>query len=203
MEHIEKFLAELPLFKKFSLTELKKLIGKSHVKTFAPQEVIIHFGQSGRFLGIVLDGEAEAVITSKAGDRIRLGLLERGDFLGEMSLLTGEPTSADVIALKKCNLFLIPQQTFSTIVAVNPEAVKVMAKTITERLRSRQKNEEEQIRVEDAWQNLPDPYGLRLSPATPRKILVINCGSSSLKYSYFDTAQETNILEGKIGRAHV
>ena len=200
MEHIEKFLAELPLFKKFSLTELKKLIEKSHVKTFVPQEVIIHFGQPGRFLGIVLDGEAEAVITSKTGDRIRLGLLERGDFLGEMSLLTGEPTSADVIALKKCNLFLIPQQTFSTSVAVNPEAVKVMAKTLTERIKGRQKNEEEQIRVEDAWQNLPDPYGLRLSPATPRKILVINCGSSSLKYGYFDTAQETNNLEGIVER---
>ena len=138
MEHIEKFLAELPLFKKFSLTELEKLIGKSHVKTFAPQEVIIHFGQPGRFLGIVLDGEAEAVITSKTGERIRLGLLERGDFLGEISLLTGEPTSADVIALKKCNLFLIPQEIFSTFVAVNPEAVKVIAKTITERLKSRQ-----------------------------------------------------------------
>ncbi len=200
MEHIEKFLVELPLFKKFSLTELEKLIGKSHVKTFAPQEVIIHFGQPGRFLGIVLDGEAEAVITSKKGERIRLGLLGRGDVLGEMSLLTGEPTSAEVIALKKCNLFLIPQETFSTFVAVNPEAVKVMAKTITERLKSRQKNEEEQIRVEDAWQNLPDPYGLRLSPATPRKILVINCGSSSLKYSYFDTAQETNNLEGMVER---
>ncbi len=200
MENIEKFLAKLPLFKKFSQADLNKLIEKSHVKNFAPQEVIIHFGHPGRFLGIVLDGEAEAVITSKTGERVRLGMLERGDFLGEMSLLTGEPTSADVIALKKCNLLLIPQQAFLTIVAVNPEAVKVMAKTITERLRSRQKNEEEQIRVEDAWQNLPDPYGLRLSAATPKKILVINCGSSSLKYSYFDTAQETNNLEGIVER---
>jgi acetate kinase len=200
MEDIEEFLAGLPLFKKFSPTELKKLIEKSHVETFAPQEVIIHFGHPGSFLGIVLDGQAEAVITSKTGDRIRLGLLEQGDFLGEMSLLTGEPTSADVIAIKKCNLFLIPQETFSTFIAACPEAVKVIAKTITERLKSRQKNEEEQIRVEDAWQNLPDPYGLRLSPATPKKILVINCGSSSLKYSYFDTEKEKNNLEGMVER---
>jgi len=196
MEHIEKFLGELPLFKKFSQSELKRLVGKSHVKSFAPKEVIIQFGQPGRFLGIVLEGEAEAVITSKTGNRIRLGLIEQGNFLGEMSLLTGEPTSADVIALKKCEIFLIPQKIFSTIVAVNPEAVRILAKTITDRLKSRQQNEEEQTRVKNAWRSVPDPYGLSLSPDTPKKILVINCGSSSLKFSYFDTAQETNNLEG-------
>ena len=32
------------------------------------------------------------------------------------------------------------------------------------------------------------------------KILVINCGSSSLKYSYFDTVQEVNNLEGMVER---
>lgn len=200
MDHIEKFLGELPLFKKFSQTELKKLIEKSHVRAFTPGEVIIKFGQPGRFLGIILDGEAEAVVTTKMGDCHRLGLIERGNLLGEMSLMTGEPTNADVIALKKCQVFLIPQKIFSTFIANNSEAVRVIAKTITERLKSRQQNEEEQIRVEEAWQSLPDPYGLRLSSDTPKKILVINCGSSSLKYSYFDTAQESNNIEGMVER---
>jgi acetate kinase len=200
MEHVENFLKELPLFKEFSSEELKKLIEKSHLKTFSPQEVIIQFGQPGRFLGIILEGEAEAVITSKTGDRVRLGLIERGDLLGEISLLTGEPTNADVIATEECQIFLIPQEIFSTFVAANPNAVRVMAKVISKRIKSREQNEEEQIRVEDAWQSAPDPYGLKLTPATPMKILVINCGSSSLKYNYFDTAHETNNLEGMVER---
>lgn len=54
MEHIDKFLKELSLFKSFSPSELKMLVEKSHVKTFAPQEVIIQFGQPGRFLGVIL-----------------------------------------------------------------------------------------------------------------------------------------------------
>jgi len=117
-----------------------------------------------------------------------------------MSLLTGEPTSADVIALEKCKLLLIPQEIFSTVVAVNPDAVRVIAKTVTDRLKSRQQNEEEQIRVEIAWQSVQDPYELELSPASPKKILVINCGSSSLKFNYFDTAEEANNLEGMVER---
>ncbi len=202
MEDLEKFLAALPLFHSFSKQGLKKLIDKCLVRSFAPQEVIIHFGQPGKFLGIVLEGEAEAAITKKSGEKIRLGLLKQGDLLGEASLLTGEPTNADVIALEKCRLFLISHKIFSSHVAVNPGAVRVMAKTITDRLRSRQQSEEEQSRVQDAWQNVPDPYGLRLSTEKPQKILVVNCGSSSLKFSYFDTAEAENNLAGiveKIG----
>ncbi len=200
MEHLESFLAALPLFKGFSSEEIKKLIGMCSIQSFAPQEVIIHFGQPGRFLAIVLDGQAEARITKKTGESIRLGILRQGDFLGEASLLTGEPTNADVIAVERCRLFLISHETFSSQIAVNPGAVQAMAKAITARLRSRQQDEEERIRVRDAWQNLPDPYGLSLETEFSKRILVINCGSSSLKFSFFDTSDKTKHFKGVVER---
>jgi acetate kinase len=200
MENIEKFLASLPLFKTFSSEKLNELIKKCPLKSFAPREVIIPFGQPGRFLAIVLEGQAEALIAKKTGERIRLGLLKPGDILGEASLLTGEPTNADVIALEHCLLFLISHEIFSTHIAVNPGAVRVMAKTITDRLRSRQQNEEERIRVQDAWENRTDPYGLSLVTEKGQKILVINYGSSSLKFSFFDTVDEGNNSEGMVQR---
>ena len=196
MEDVEKFLTKLTLFKQFSKENLRKLIEMSQVRTFAPEEMIIQFGQPGRFLGIILEGQAVALVKNKSGDHVPLGVIKQGEFLGEMSLLTGEPTTADVTALEKCEIFLIPQEIFSAFIAVNPSAVQVLAKTITDRLLSRQQSEEEQMRVEDAWKRASDPYGLKLSPATPKKILVINCGSSSLKYSYFDTAHAENNIEG-------
>lgn len=200
MQQLENFLKQLPLFESFSRQELRGLLDKSEVKTFAPEEVIITFGQPGSFLGIVLDGEAEAALTGERGERRRLGVLKPGDFLGEMSLLTGEPTSADVIATRECRLLLIPQDTFCTYLAANANAVRVMARTITERLKGRGEDEEVQARVENAWRSAPDPYGIDLSSAKPMKILVINCGSSSLKFSYFDTAREDNNIEGKVER---
>jgi acetate kinase len=200
MEHLEIFLGKLPLFQSFPVAELKRLIKEGDLKTFSPGDTIIEFGQPGRFLGIVLEGEAEAVITDKSGNRQRLGTVRPGDFLGEMSLLTGEPTSADVIALEECQLLLIPTEVFTTFIAANPAAVKVLAKTMSERLRRRQESEEEQSLLKEAWQRAPDPYGLELSTAEPMKILVLNSGSSSLKFSYFDTQDETNNLEGMVER---
>jgi len=198
MEHLVKFLSGLPLFKDFLDKEIKELIERSHIKEFSPREIIIPVGQPGRFLGIIIEGEAEAVITDKSGERRRLGMLNQGDFLGEISLLTGEPTNADVIALKKCRLLMIPHDVFVVFLTVNPHAVRIMAKTISERLRARQQNVEEQMRVEEAWQKAPDPYGLTLSSPNPMKILVINCGSSSLKYSFFDTADDAAHRDGLV-----
>jgi len=200
MEHIDVFLKKLPLFETFSSNELQELIKRSQLKTFNPYEIMIKFGQPGSFLGVLLTGEAEAVVTRKTGERQRLGLIEPGDLLGEMSLLTGEPTSADVIALEKCEILLIPQEAFSTSLAVNPAAIKVIARTMSERLKNRQQDEKEEALLEEARQSVPDPYGLRLSTATPMKILIINCGSSSLKYGYFDTQQEANNVEGIVER---
>src|SRR5205085_10346414 len=45
-----------------------------------------------------------------------------------------------------------------------------------------------------------DPYGLQLKGERPEKILVINCGSSSLKYSFYDTADESRQARGMIER---
>jgi acetate kinase len=45
-----------------------------------------------------------------------------------------------------------------------------------------------------------DSRGLELKSERPQKILVINCGSSSLKYSFYDTADEAHHAHGLVER---
>jgi len=45
-----------------------------------------------------------------------------------------------------------------------------------------------------------DPYGLRLQGERRQKLLVVNCGSSSLKYSFYDTADEAHDARGHVER---
>ena len=80
MEYVETLLKELPLFRSFSPSDLRSLIDESQLNTYQPDDVIIEFGQPGRFLGIMLSGEAEAVVIDASGSRRRLGLLKQGDF---------------------------------------------------------------------------------------------------------------------------
>lgn len=197
---MEDYLSSLPLFKDVSGDKLSGLVEQSREESFAPGEVIIEYGQPGQFLGIVLEGRAEAVLDDPDHGRTRLGFIERGGFFGEMSLLTGEPTCASVIADEQSRVLLIPQEVFTTHLVTNPTAVKLLAKTIAERLRSREDDEDAQAQLRDAWSKHPDPYGLNLRTATPLKLLVINCGSSSLKYNLFDTDDPKNDARGVIER---
>ena len=51
-----------------------------------------------------------------------------------------------------------------------------------------------------ASQKSGDPYGLSLKGECPQRILFINCGSSSLKYSFYDTADEKRQARGLVER---
>jgi len=56
------------------------------------------------------------------------------------------------------------------------------------------------VKTSAALQQGNDPYGLELKSECPEKILVINVGSSSLKYAFYDTADESRRAKGLIER---
>jgi acetate kinase len=198
VEGTRERLQELPLFETFSPSDLDALIAQSRLETFAPQEPIIRFGQPGRFLCVILEGRVEVTVDDPDGGHERLNVLSAGEFVGEMSLLTGEPTNADVTAMQRCRVLVIPQEQFTAFLATNPTALQVMARVISQRLRQRLGDESAQARVEDAWQSTPDPYGLQLTTSVDRKILTLACAEGLLRFGYFDTAWPQNNQAGEI-----
>jgi monovalent cation:H+ antiporter, CPA1 family len=58
---------------------------------------------------------------------VRLG---RGDFFGEMALLSGQPRTADVIAMGYCQLLVLSAADFRRFLATNP-AAKAQIDTVT------------------------------------------------------------------------
>lgn len=195
---IEFLKNQVALFKGFPDARLKELAEGSRVTTFEPKEAIIRFGEEGRFLGILLDGEAEVSVTDDSGEKHHIGMLKPGDIFGEMSLMTDDKTMADVIGATRCKVMLIPQSLFSTILITHMPALKHLSKTISERLKRYAYDKESQELAASAFRRSDDPYGFKLQSDEPMKLLVVNCGSSSLKYNLFNTADETANARGTI-----
>ncbi len=192
------FLREkVELFKDFPEDKLKELIDGSRLTTFENNEAVIKFGEEGRFLGVLLSGQAEAAVTDNTGRKVRLNLLEPGSIFGEISLMTGNQTIANIIGIRRCEALLVPQQLFSTMLVTQPSAIRYLSRTMT--TRSTEWAALSNLAAE-AVQKSDDPYGLRLFTETPSKFLVVNCGSSSLKYSLFDTANESRVVRGSVER---
>jgi acetate kinase len=185
------------LFRDFPPDRLAQLIDGSRMTSFEGNEAILKFGEEGRFLGVLLSGQAEAAVTDNTGRKVRLSILESGSIFGEMSLMTGNQTIASIIGITRCEALLIPQQLFSTILITHQPAIRYLSRTITQR--TTQWSTLHNLAAE-ALQKSDDPYGLKLSTESPAKILIVNCGSSSLKYALFDTADESRIVRGSIER---
>lgn len=185
-------------FKDFPEDTLEKLLTQAQITTFEPNEAIIEFGEEGRFMGVLLEGQAEVSIMDNSGEKHTITLLAPGDIFGEMELMTGDKTIADVIGITRCKALLIPQKLFSTTIITNPPAVKSISKLIIERLKKLAYEEKGQYLASAAFQKSTDPYGLTLKTDHPMHLLVINCGSSSLKYTLFNTFDSHENVHGII-----
>lgn len=165
---------------------------------FPDGDVIIKRGEPGRFLWVVYDGEVEVLLTEEDGSRRVVASLERGQIFGEMSLLTGEPAVLDVVAGRAAKVLRISREIFSRIIAGNPKTLGKFTRLVTKRL-LRNEQDDARERLKNVQKENEDPYDLNFSSVSePMKILTVNCGSSSLKYSLFDTDQAAPVLEGLI-----
>jgi acetate kinase len=190
----------VPLFKNLSDAKIADLLKGSRDTTIEPNEAVVEFGEEGRFLGVLVDGQAEVSYADDSGERHRVAILKTGDVFGEISLMTGDRTTADIIGVTRCRVLLIPQDLFSTIIATDPPSIRCLSKMISDRARRRGEDDSESKLAASAFRRSDDPYGLSLKTDEPMKLLVINCGSSSLKYNLFDTADEKRNVRGLIER---
>lgn len=184
-------------FRDFSAERLQALVEGSRVGSFEANEAIIHLGSEATHFGVVLSGEINVSAPGNGGARQTLGCLHAGDTFNELALMTGDTVPADFIAGSPSMVLLIPVSLFQSIIVAEPGAVQCISRTIAERMKSILSDP---MKAAAALRRGDDPYGLNLKGERPEKMLVINCGSSSLKYSFYDTTDESHHARGLVER---
>jgi CRP/FNR family cyclic AMP-dependent transcriptional regulator len=95
-------------------------------ETFAPGEILFSKGQFGDKMYIVIAGEVSIMVGNAIVD-----VAERGDLIGEMSLIETSPRSATAIARTECRVVPINQHYFQFLVQQTPyfalQVMEVMA----------------------------------------------------------------------------
>ena len=86
------------------------------------------------------DDRKESVIAPAAGrawatpdQRVRVARLTAPDFFGEMSLMTGAPRSADVVAVGDVDCFRLGDDTFKAVLLARPEIATELSATLASR----------------------------------------------------------------------
>jgi NTE family protein/lysophospholipid hydrolase len=98
-------------------------------------EVLFSEGDRGRDMYFVLGGRLRAVSSS---GRV-LNEMSRGESIGEVALLTGEPRSATVIAVRDSELVRISRDAFEEIIQKYPKVMHVLAEMVVRRLLAKER----------------------------------------------------------------
>ncbi|KAF1779464.1 Cyclic nucleotide-binding-like [Phytophthora cactorum] len=109
------FVRKVPLFRALSHSGVVAIIQCLVPIVAMPGEIIIVYGEVAKEFYFIKTGQVSLCVPG-LDDSIPLGNLGEGSFFGETSLLTGEPTTAEVKAERVCELMYLSKDNFETIV---------------------------------------------------------------------------------------
>ena len=129
-------LANIPLFGDLDPASLHTLIRKVRVVSLEAGQVLFRQGDPANSLYVVVDG---AVVPIAEGPRRRkLAVLERGEFFGEIGLMTKQPRNATIEALVDSKLLAIDRRVLWTLIEQQPSVAQGVLRFLRVRLIDRQ-----------------------------------------------------------------
>jgi CRP-like cAMP-binding protein len=112
MSKTTDLLANVSIFKGLSAETLGRIALSLRPMTFARDAVIFGQDDHGDALYIIESGRVKVVLYGDSGREMILTLFRAGDFFGEMSLLDGQPRSANVIAVEDARVLMLSREDF-------------------------------------------------------------------------------------------
>jgi small-conductance mechanosensitive channel len=141
---------------------------------FAPGEIITRQGAVAHWLYLVVHGEVSVRVATAGGPPHETGRLKDGSVFGEMSLLTGEPRTATLVALTNVECLRLDRPIAHEILTQRPEFAERIAELLAQRrmelehpaqpLDSEARERELRAKKKDLLQRIREFFGLEDDP---------------------------------------
>lgn len=125
-------LSAVDIFAPLSTDETTMLADAAVRHVFAPGEIVIRAGEPGSSMFVVHNGRVSVQISDNGRPRT-VATLNEGDFFGEMALFTGEPRTANVVALEETEVLEIGHGAMKKVFDTNPDLVESLSFIMAER----------------------------------------------------------------------
>src|SRR5919205_585141 len=125
-------LSAVDIFAPLSADETSMLAQAAVRHVFAPGETVIRAGEPGSSMFVVHKGRVRVQVSENGRPRT-VATLNEGDFFGEMALFTGEPRTANVLALEETEVLEIGHAAMKRVFDTNPDLVESLSLIMAER----------------------------------------------------------------------
>ena len=123
-----------PLFSNLSEPDLRLLMAEMEIVRLSARDILFQQGTPSDGLFIVINGRLQAEINLPTGAAKVVGTMGRGEVIGEISLLTEDPRTATVRALRDSTIAKLSLATWKRLANSRPGWSTSLARVVVDRL---------------------------------------------------------------------
>jgi len=131
---VRKKVATLPLFEGLSARDLDMLAAELEWLGLPGGRELFREGDPGDALFVVVAGRLGVVTADAEGHQTIINQIAAGETVGEMALVSGEPRSATIIAMRDTELLRLEKPAFERLINDNPGVLRFITKLLVRRL---------------------------------------------------------------------
>ena len=155
--------------------EIAKLLGPTARRAiYPPGVVVVHKGDPGNSLYLILRGRLKVTLPSSHGESLLVAVLEAGEAFGELAFLDQRPQPFTVIAANPTELLAVRREELEPLALLRPNLESELLATLYEQLRDAYETVEDVIYLDVAGRlakkllKLAERYGRE----TPKGIMI-------------------------------
>jgi len=127
-------LARIPFFTNLPIDELDRIMSGLEVVNLKPGQILFREGDTGEKMYVIVSGELEILKGPNTDDELILNRIQQGEYIGEMSLITGAPRTASVRAHDNAVLLSMSRSQLMELLQSHPHLANDMVSVLSHRL---------------------------------------------------------------------
>ena len=171
-DSLREQLRSFPLLKDLSEPALKRLLGEANWFGLPGGTLLPRDGDNDRALFLVVTGSLGVFADDEKGQRQLVAHISAGETVGEMSLISGEPHSAQLVALRDTELLRVGREGFQSLMTRHPHVMLNLLRIVVRRLQQSTRRATDQSR-QRTFAIVPLQEGLENAPIVQRLVAAL------------------------------
>jgi NTE family protein len=135
-EELRTKLAAMPALESLDAHSLDRLIVELEWLSLPGGQFLFEQGDRDDSLYMILSGRLGAIIRDEEGRQVLIRKMTSGETVGELALLSGEPRSASIFALRDTELVRLSRTNFERLIDEHPRTLRFLTDLLARRLRT-------------------------------------------------------------------
>lgn len=132
-ESMAASLRPLALFAALDDSQIERLAANASLRRYTASELLFREAEPGDSLFVIRSGQIRVEIEQPDGSRLTVARRGPGEIFGEMSLLTGAPRSATVVADTELEVVVVDKAAFAGLLLADPAIAEGLSAILAER----------------------------------------------------------------------